>query len=197
MEATYAGAQAPAPPPPPPAPAPAAPAEPAPPATPPAAPPAAATPPASPATPAAPAPGNWWDKFSADAFVDAYGSINYNFPKPQGPIAPFSAVGGNAFHALDTAEGFSVNWAGVNVSYAADPIGFTASLRVGPGAIAYHAGTSDGAQGLQFVKQAYATWKVADKLTLDFGKWDQPYGSEVADSQLNMNYTRTLLWWYM
>jgi hypothetical protein len=47
-----------------------------------------------------------------------------------------------------------------------------------------------------FVKQAYATWKPVDKLTLDFGKWDEPFGSEVADSQLNMNYTRSGLFWY-
>jgi putative OmpL-like beta-barrel porin-2 len=161
----------------------------APPAAPPAATPPAGTPPAAPAT--------WYDKFAVDAFVDAYGSFNYNMPKPQGPIAPLSTIGGNAYRALDVAEGFSVNWLGVNASYTADPIGGTVGLRFGPGAVIYHAGTSDAAAGLAFVKQAYATWKATDKLTLDFGKFDQPYGSEVADSQLNMNYTRTLLWWYM
>jgi hypothetical protein len=137
------------------------------------------------------------DKISADAFVDAYGAINYNFPKPQAPIAPGSPIGGNAFHAFDVGEGFAVNWAGVNASYAADPIGGTVGLRFGPGAILYHAGTTDVVYGLQFVKQAYATWKPLDKLTLDFGKFDQPFGSEVADSQLNMNYSRTLLFWYV
>jgi hypothetical protein len=137
------------------------------------------------------------DKISADAFVDAYAALNYNFPKPQGPIAPGSLVGGNAFHAFDVAQGFAVNWLGVNASYAADPIGATVGLRFGPGAIIYHAGTSDQVWGLQYVKQAYATWKAMDKLTLDFGKFDQPFGSEVADSQLNMNYSRSLLFWYM
>jgi hypothetical protein len=137
------------------------------------------------------------DKISADAFVDAYGAINYNFPKPQGPIVPGSPIGGNAFHAFDVAQGFSVNWAGVNASYAADPIGGTVSLRFGPGAILYHNGTSDQVAGLQYVKQAYATWKPLDKLTLDFGKFDQPFGSEVADSQLNMNYSRSILFWYV
>jgi hypothetical protein len=85
----------------------------------------------------------------------------------------------------------------VNATYAADPIGGTVGLRFGPGAVIYHAGSSDAAAGLQFVKQAYATWKPTDKLTLDFGKFDQPFGSEVADSQLNMNYGRSLLFWYM
>jgi hypothetical protein len=52
---------------------------------------------------------------------------------------------------------------------------------------------SDNNIGMQNVRQAYATWKPADKLTLDFGKYDQPYGSEVPDAQLNMEYSRSLL----
>jgi hypothetical protein len=142
----------------------------------------------------------WYDKFAVDAFVDAYASINYNFPKPQAPIFTGTGIGtfgGNQFRAFDVANGFSLNWAGVNASYTADPIGGTVGLRFGPGAVLYHNGTSDAVAGLQFVKQAYATWKAADKLTLDFGKWDQPYGSEVADSQLNMNYTRSVLFWFI
>ncbi|MDP9002321.1 MAG: porin, partial [Myxococcota bacterium] len=106
--------------------------------------------------------------------------------------------------AFDTAQGFSLNWIGLNGSYAADPIGGTISLRFGPGAVTYHGSPlvlgasssinpSDNSIGLQNVRQAYATWKPADKVTLDFGKFDQPYGSEVPDSQLNMEYTRSLL----
>jgi len=140
----------------------------------------------------------WYDKFAADAFVDAYASVNYNGPKPQFPV-PLGGgtVGGNGLRAFDVANGFSVGWAGVNASYTADPIGGTVGLRFGPSATLYHVGTTDAAFGLQFVKQAYATWKPLDKLTLDFGKWDQPYGSEVADSQLNMNYTRSVLFWFL
>jgi len=170
--------------------------------------PSSAPPPTPPApaagTPATPvAAGNWYDKFAADAFIDAYASYNANTPKPQAPVsllAPTSSPGnpgGNSFRALDVAEGFSVNWAGLNASYTSDTIGGTVGLRFGPGAIIYHQTTSDEAAGLQFVKQAYGTWKPVDKLTLDFGKWDQPFGSEVADSQLNMNYTRSVQWWYM
>ena len=187
--AAAAPAEPPATPPPPPAPPPAA----APPVT---APPATA-PATAPAPPGAPPPpAYWYDKFAVDAFVDAYASVNYNFPKPQAPVPITGGPGGNGFRALDVAEGFSVNWLGVNASYTADPIGGTIGIRVGPGAAIYNAGP-DAANGLGVVKQAYATWKPADKFTLDFGKWDQPYGSEVADSQLNMNYTRSVLWWYM
>jgi hypothetical protein len=161
------------------------------------------TPPAAAPAAAAPAPANWYDKFSADAFVDAYASYNSNGPKPQGPIGVSGGtIGGNAFRAFDVAQGFALNWLGVNASYAADPIGGTIGLRFGPGAVLYNAGPSglapaDNTIGMQYVKQAFATWKPASKLQLDFGKFDQPFGSEVADSQLNMNYTRTVLFWFM
>jgi hypothetical protein len=131
--------------------------------------------------------------------VDGYYSFNSNLPKPQAVSYLYGApgaVGGNAFRALDVAQGFALNWVGLNASYAADPIGGTVGLRLGPGAMIYSAGSSDATSGLQFVKQAYATWKPADKFTLDFGKWDQPFGSEVADAQLNMNYSRSTLFWY-
>jgi len=139
----------------------------------------------------------WYDKFAADAFVDAYGNINWNYPKPQAPtLTANGPAQPSPYRAFDIAQGFALNWLGVNASYTADPIGGTIGLRVGPGAIQYNAGP-DNAYGLSIVKQAYGTWKPAAKWTLDFGKWDQPFGSEVADSQLNMNYGRSFLFWYV
>jgi hypothetical protein len=181
-----------------------APAETAAPAAPVAAPPPVATsaPSSAAVAPATPSP-SVLDKVTADAFVDVYGAINYNFPKLQGPVvvsATGATTGATAFRAFDTADGFSINWIGLNAAYAADPIGGTIGLRLGPATGRYNSGayplTSDNANGLQFVKQAYVTWKPADKVTLDFGKWDEPFGSEVADSQLNIDYTRSLLFWY-
>jgi hypothetical protein len=170
------------------APPPAAPAAPAPaPAPEPAPAPAAA----APAAPAAPAPGNWWDKFSVDAFADAYANLNWNTPKPQFPIAAPT-------RAYDQAQGFSVNQIGLNASYSSDNVGGTISLRFGPEAVIYNApavasGTPDSTFGMQNVRQAYATLKASDQITFDLGKWDQPFGSEVPDSQLNFFYTRSLL----
>src|ERR1019366_2260958 len=167
-----------------PAPAPAPPPEP---------PPAAAAPPAAPAAPAAPPAGNWWDKFSADAFVDAYGNVNWNTPKPQFNPAAIPT------RAYDQAAGFSLNQVGVNASYSSDNVGGTVSLRFGPEAVLYNATSGNGAgvgdttSGLQNVRQAYATLKATDQITFDLGKWDQPFGSEVPDSQLNFFYTRSLL----
>lgn len=189
----------PAPPPPPPpaaapaAPPPAAPAAAPPPAPEPAPPPPvvpAAAPATAPAAAPAAAPGNWYDKFSADAFADAYGNINWNFPRPQ--------WGQQNLHAYDQAQGFSLNQIGFNGSYSSDYVGGTVSLRFGPEAAIYNepavtGGTADNSFGMQNVRQAYATLKPADKITFDLGKWDQPFGSEVPDSQLNFFYTRSLL----
>lgn len=184
------------PPPTPPLPPPAQP-PPAPPQPPPAPPPAAQpTPPAPPAPPAAEAPkaeGHWYDKIKPEAFVDAYFSANFNFPRPQSPTA---GVGGNQLRAFDVNNGASLHWVGANLSYAPDPIGGTVSLRFGPGARLY-AG-SDNAVGLENIKQAYASARpggAAGKVQIDFGKFDQPFGSEVADSQSNMNYTRSVLYY--
>jgi len=146
-------------------------------------PPAVAAPaaPHEPAPPPPPAP--WWTQFSADAFVDAYGAVNWNLPKPQ--------FGMNTGRAFDQATGFSLNAVGVNVTYAAGPIGGTISLRLGPGAALYNSPV-DNRYGLEYVRQAFATAKFGS-FTLDAGKFDEPFGSEVPDSQLNMSYTRSLL----
>jgi Putative beta-barrel porin-2, OmpL-like. bbp2 len=150
-----------------------------------------AAPATAPAAAPAPPAGNWWDKFSADAFADAYGNVNWNFPKPQFFV-------GTPTRAYDQAQGFSLNQIGFNGSYSSDYVGGTISLRFGPEAALYNVpavtnGTADNSFGLQNVRQAYATLKPADKVTFDLGKWDQPFGSEVPDSQLNFFYTRSLL----
>ena len=81
----------------------------------------------------------------------------------------------------------------MNASYAPDPVGATVGLRFGPGATIYNAGV-DAANGLTYVKQAFVAWKPGGgQLELDFGKFDTWIGAEVADSQYNMNYTRSIL----
>lgn len=109
----------------------------------------------------------------------------------------------NRFRQYDVSNGFAINWLGLDGAYAADPIGGTINLRFGPGA-AIHNGpigtgggnvsTADSNFGLEYVRQAFATVKFASSFTLDAGKFDQPFGSEVPDSQLNMEYTRSLLY---
>jgi hypothetical protein len=128
--------------------------------------------------------------------------VNYAFPKPQSPTpVDFGngpvLVGGNQLRAFDATNGFALHWAGVNASVAPEPVGGTISLRFGPSTTLYN--TTDASAGLQYVKQAFASWKPGGAdgtVTIDFGKYDQPYGSEVADSQANINYTRSILYWY-
>jgi hypothetical protein len=129
--------------------------------------------------------------------VDAYFSLNYNFTKPQ--------EGKNGLvRAYDTANGFALAWAGVDVSYPAEPVGGTISLRFGPSAQRYNSscysgtGKCDSSYDLQYVKQAFASWRPGGAdgaISFDFGKFDTIYGAEVAESQNNVNYTRGLLYW--
>jgi hypothetical protein len=143
----------------------------------------------------------WYDTIEFSAFVDAYASFNFNFPKPQ--------FGKNTLRAHDQSNGFSLSWVGVNASYPADPVGATLSLRFGPTANQLGAAClsalepsqstpCDSDVGLQYVKQGFVSWKPggADSaITLDFGKFDTPFGVEVAESHLNLNYTRSYLYW--
>ncbi len=138
------------------------------------------------APPPPPTASPWYDAISFKAFVDAYASVNYNFPKPQ--------TGTNALRAYDVNNGASLAWVGLDASYDPAPVGGTVSLRFGPSAAIY-AGARRDTYGLEYVKQAYASWKPADKLQLDFGKFDTIYGAEVAESQNNFNYTRGALYW--
>ncbi len=145
-----------------------------------------ATPTAAAAAPAAPpVDKKWFDKIKLGGFVDAYASVNYNAPKPQS--------GQNVGRAFDTSNGFALHWVGLNASYDPEPVGGTVSLRFGPGAYLYN-GTYDLGMGTAFVKQAFVSWKPGGGIvTVDVGKFDTWIGAEVADSQLNMNYTRSFL----
>ena len=142
--------------------------------------------------PAAQPEEEWYESFDVRLFGDAYFGWNYNSPKPQ-------TSGNGVDRAYDTANGFALAWAGLDVSHAAEPIGGTLSLRFGPSAQRYNSsclsGKCDADYGLQYVKQAFASWRPAGPVTIDFGKFDTIYGAEVAESQDNMNYTRGVLYW--
>lgn len=147
--------------------------------------PASAAPPATPAPAATP---KWYDAAKVEGFVDAYSSWNFNFPKP--PSA-------NTGRAFDVSNGFALHWAGINASYAPDPtkgspVGGFVGLRFGPGANIYNGAAEVGIGGAA-VKEAYASWKPDPKFQIDIGKFSTWIGAEVADSQYNMNYTRSAL----
>jgi len=146
--------------------------------------------------PAPAAPAKWYEQVKVEAFVDAYSSWNFNFPKPQ--------YNTNAGRALDNANGFALRWVGVNAGFAPDPVagspvGGFVSLRFGPGTLVYAAppggsGTvPDTSIGAGNIKEAYASWKPFPILQLDLGKFGTWVGPETADSQYNMNYTPSAL----
>lgn len=141
-----------------------------------------------PATPELP----WYETITVSAFADAYYSLNFNLPKgdQREPI-----------RAFDRSEGFGLSWVGLDISKEAEPVGGTISLRFGPTAqrLASRAvgspKDSDYA-GLEFVKQGFVSWRpMSGPLRLDLGKFDSPYGVEVAEAQYDINYTRGALYW--
>ncbi|MCK6587822.1 MAG: porin, partial [Polyangiaceae bacterium] len=129
---------------------------------------------------------HWYDRIDVSAFVDAYFSLNMNFPRPHADA--------NYFRGNDIHDGFSLAWVGLDATYEADPVGATINLRFGPQTPGY-AGYDTDIPGLQHVRQAFATWKPTEKLTLDLGKFDTFAGAEAIDSQWNFNYTRGILHW--
>lgn len=133
----------------------------------------------------------WYDSIDFSAFVDTYFSLNTNFPRPNN----YS----NLFRANDQNNGFSLAQAGLSVNKEADPIGGAIWFRFGPQVSGYGLNDSVDAPGtgLEFIRQAYLTWKPFDKLTIQLGKFDSPAGAEEIDSHdENYNYTRGLLHWF-
>lgn len=145
-----------------------------------------------------PAEVPWYELVDLEAFVDAYGAVNYGFPKPQASASPF--------RAYDQSTGFALSWVGLGASLQPDPVGGTLSLRYGPSAERLadrclhedrEQNPCDGDVGLEVVKQAFASWRpggTVGPLRIDFGKFDSIYGIESAEAHYDANYTRGLLY---
>lgn len=142
-----------------------------------------------------PPPARWYDWITASAFVDAYASFNYAVPKPQG--------GANALRSFDASNGFSLSWAGLDLAHEPDPVGGLIELRFGPSAEVHGAtclsddrelNPCDSDLGIENVKSAAVLWEPWPGFELRFGKFDSPFGTERAESQKNVSYTRGLLY---
>lgn len=122
------------------------------------------------------------------AFIDSYAAYNVNEPnRRQVP---------SSLRAFDVQNGFSLAWVGLNLDLQKEQFGATAQFRFGPSAKVYNSG--EAFIGLDYIKQAYASYKpkfLHGALRLDLGKFDTPFGAEVAESQDNFNYTRGALSW--
>ncbi len=130
------------------------------------------------------AEAKWHDALSFGVFADAYYSANFLLPASQ----PFANFG----RAYDQENGFGLAWAGLEAAYSGEKAGATLSLRLGQGP---SQGWGDAnVPGSQFVKQAFVTWKPHERVAIDFGRFDTVFGAEVAESWLNHNYTRGMLY---
>jgi hypothetical protein len=128
---------------------------------------------------------DWLDQVQLGAFSDTYFSWSFNNPK-------WGESDGFSTHQLD--NGFSLAWVGLDLAYPADPVGGTLNLRLGKMATLH--GGRDTEISLHYLRQAYVSWQPLDWLTLDLGKFYTLYGYEAAESQLNFNYTRGLVYYY-
>lgn len=142
--------------------------------------------------------GSWTDGLKFNIFADTFYQQDWN--NPDNP-ADTGAPGHRDYNYTD---GFGLAFAGVDASYTGEHWGATVGLRFGPGAERYligaqlRPGAAPASVGgftpsLAAVKQAYGSIIPTDSLTIDVGLWDTPYGAEVADSWVNLNYTRTPL----
>lgn len=139
----------------------------------------------------------WYDGISVGAFVDAYGALRSDRnTHTSSPAVNGDATLGYPSEAYVQAEGFALAFAGADIAYEGEKFGATISLRFGPGAKRFFA-ADEGPLGIDYITQAYATWKPFSKLTLDFGQFGTIYGAEVAESWRNVNYSRGGLYYAM
>lgn len=132
------------------------------------------------------------------AFVDA----NYGFQTAkQGTPVPFHrAFEWNNFSTASgsgtSQNGFSLSFAGIDASYDAGQLGAKISLRAGPSVPIFYGGDKS-TFGIQNITQAYASWRPAPQLNIDFGQFSTIFGAEVAESWHDLNYSRGALYYAM
>jgi hypothetical protein len=121
--------------------------------------------------------------------VDGY--YSYNFNRPDGGINT-----GRAFDIRD--NNFSLNLAKITLGKNADsssPVGFKLDLGFGQTIDITNGPNPTGGDAARNILQAYATYlaPIGKGLTVDFGKFTTPAGSEVIETKDNYNYSRSYL----
>jgi len=138
--------------------------------------------------PAAPAPAPSWSAGPIDfsGLVDGYYSLNFGHP----------ASKNNVIRNFDVkANQFSLNFAKLTMEHTADPVGFKLDLAAGRAMEIFHATEPGGLSIYRYILQAYVSLKPAKLkgFQFDFGKFVTSAGSEVTETHLNWNYSRSLL----
>lgn len=130
--------------------------------------------------------GDWLDSLTFRVFADAFFAAHWTLPN--GFSGDHSAV--LPHRAYDVNGGLNLAFAGLDLRYTPDPIGAAIDLRFGSAVPRLLGAFSGLPEGLQFVKQAYVSWRPDPMIQIDFGQFDTIYGAEVSESWLNPNYTR-------
>lgn len=124
---------------------------------------------------------------SITGLVDTYFTHNTNDP----------ADGNNTlYYTNPNARGFGVNQLKLEIETAGDgPFGFRSDIWFGSGARLFREGLEPGPLAdLLYVQQAYGYYQFGNGAQLDMGAFGTIAGLEVAESHLNWNYTRGILW---
>lgn len=93
------------------------------------------------------------------------------------------------------ANGFALEWAGLDANYDGGEVGATASLRFGDAVPTYFGNQAP--NGIANLTQGYLTWQPHERVVLDLGQFGTIFGAEVAESWANLNYTRGGLYYLM
>ena len=119
--------------------------------------------------------------------VDTYFTHNANDP----------ADGNNTlYYTNPNARGFGLNQLKLEIETTGDgPFGFRSDIWFGSGARLFREGLEPGPLAdLLYVQQAYGYYRFGNGAQFDMGAFGTIAGLEVAESHLNWNYTRGILW---
>jgi hypothetical protein len=133
---------------------------------------------------------DWLDGLTFGAFADVYGQGVWTLPDP------FSGdrrdvLGHRPYEFI---AGLTLSFVGLDVQFEHEQVGARIDLRFGTSTPRLLGPTSGLPDGMQFVKQAFVTWRPADILSIDFGQFDTIYGAEVSESWRNHTYSRGALY---
>ncbi len=119
--------------------------------------------------------------------LDTYYTTNFNNP----------ADGTNTlYYTNPNSRGFGLNQAKLEIEAKGEgPIGFRSDLWFGSGARLFREGLEPGRlEDVIYLQQAYGYYQWDNGAQLDVGLFGTIAGLEVAESHLNWNYTRAILW---
>ena len=124
---------------------------------------------------------------SITGLVDTYYTHNTNAPED----------GNNTlYYTNPNARGFGLNQLKLEIETAGDgPFGFRSDIWFGSGARLFRDGLEPGPLAdVLYLQQAYGYYQFGTGAQLDVGLFGTIAGLEVAESHLNWNYTRGILW---